>query len=84
MMTATASKPRKTAKPTDTCRLTVTIRGAAYIARPIRPEMSDIARAWRLRKADGRAPGGLYTVADTGDGATCDCPQGKRTEFASA
>jgi hypothetical protein len=63
-----ASKPAKT-RPTDVCRLSVTIRGVCYSARPIRPETSDVIRAWRLRKADGMT----YTVADTIDGATCDC-----------
>jgi hypothetical protein len=58
-----------TPRKPDTCRLTVTIRGVAYTARSIRPETSNVARAWRLRKADGTT----YTVADTSDGATCDC-----------
>jgi hypothetical protein len=50
--------------------LTITIRGVAYTARPLRPEASDVIRAWRLRKVDGTT----YTVADTCDGATYDCP----------
>jgi hypothetical protein len=62
-----ASKPAKI-RSADTCRLSVTIRGVVYTARPIRPEASDVIRAWRLRKPDGAA----YTVADTSDGATCD------------
>jgi hypothetical protein len=62
---ATKSKP----KPADVCRLTVHIRGVLYGARPIRPEASDVIEAWRLRRADGTA----YVVAETTDGATCDC-----------
>jgi hypothetical protein len=31
--------------------------------------MSEVTRAWRLRKADGTT----YTVADTTDGASCEC-----------
>jgi hypothetical protein len=68
----TASKaPRKPARPrpADTCRLTVRIRGGVYTAHPIRPETSGVIRAWTLRKADGES----YTVADTIDGAICDC-----------
>jgi hypothetical protein len=70
-MTTATQAPRKPAKarPADTCRLSVSIRGTLYTARPIRPETSDVIRAWRLRKADGT----VYTVADTIDGATCDC-----------
>jgi hypothetical protein len=56
-------------KAPDTCRLTCTIRGVSYTVRPIRPETSDVVRAWRLRKADGES----YTVADTADGQVCDC-----------
>jgi hypothetical protein len=69
--TATTSTPHTTRKPrpADRCRLTVTIRGAAYTARPIRPETSEVARAWRLCKVYGTT----YTVADTIDGTTCDC-----------
>ena len=72
--TVTTSTTRKPAKPrpADTCRLSVTSRGVTSTTRPIRPEASDVIRAWRLRKADGRAPGGSYTVADTSDGPTCD------------
>ena len=60
--------PRKPKAP-DVCRLSVTIRGTHYTARPIRAESSDVVRAWRLRKADGTT----HDVADTIDGATCDC-----------
>jgi hypothetical protein len=70
--TSTTRKPAKP-RPADVCRLTITIRGVAYTARPLRPETSNVIRAWRLRKPDGRAPGGSYTVADTSDGPTCDC-----------
>ena len=68
---STASKPTRTRKPrpADVCRLTVTIRGVAYGARPIRPETPEVVRAWRLRRADGTT----YDVADTVDGQTCDC-----------
>src|SRR5262249_38123360 len=59
------SKPQ----PADLCRLTVTIRGTCYTARPVRPEADGVTRAWRLRKADGTT----YDVADTAHGATCDC-----------
>lgn len=59
---------RKTPKP-DTCRLTVTIRGTAYTARPVRPETPDVIRAWTLRRPDGET----YTVADTDPGAVCTC-----------
>jgi hypothetical protein len=53
----------------DTCRLTVTIRGEEYHATPLEPEADDVVKAWRLRKASGDA----YVVADTADGATCEC-----------
>ena len=53
----------------DVCRLSVHIRGVAYTARPIRPELSEVIRAWQLRKPDGTT----YTIADTIDGAACDC-----------
>ena len=70
MTTATTRKAAKP-KPVDTCRLTLTIRGTAYSARPIRPELPEVIRAWQLRKPDGES----YTVADTIDGATCDCAE---------
>jgi hypothetical protein len=56
-------------KAPDTCRLTCTIRGVSYSVRPVRPESPDVARAWRLRKADGTC----YDVADSADGQVCDC-----------
>jgi hypothetical protein len=56
-------------KAPDVCKSTVHIRGVCYSARPVRPEASDIIRAWRLRRADGTA----YVVAETIDGATCEC-----------
>jgi hypothetical protein len=62
---ATRTKP----KPADTCRLTVHIRGVAYSVRPVNPESDDVIRAWRLRRADGTS----YVVAETADGATCEC-----------
>lgn len=69
----TTNKPARTrkAKPRkpDVCRLTVTIRGESYSARPIHSVLPEVIRAWRLRKADGTT----YDVADTIDGATCDC-----------
>lgn len=64
-----ATKTRTKAKPADTCRLTVRIRSVDYTARPVRPETPEVTRAWRLRRADGET----YTVADTTDGATCEC-----------
>lgn len=71
MSTATSKAPRKPARPrpADTCRLTLTIRGVAYGARPVRPEDPGVIRAWTLRKTDGES----YTVAETTDGSTCDC-----------
>jgi hypothetical protein len=70
MSTATRKAARTCQpRPADFCRLTVTIRGESYTARLIRPEAADVARAWRLRKRDGTA----YVVADTADGATCEC-----------
>jgi hypothetical protein len=68
MATITKKKPAKP-KPLDTCKLTVTIRGERYTARPLTPGTSGVIRAWRLRKADGTC----YTVADTLDGASCEC-----------
>src|SRR4051812_31529470 len=42
MTIATSKAPRKRTmpRPADTCRLTVTIHGVAYTARPVRPETS--------------------------------------------
>jgi hypothetical protein len=65
----TRPKPEPKPKPADVCRLTVHIRGVCYSARPVEPECDDVARAWRLRLADGTA----YTVAETVHGATCEC-----------
>jgi hypothetical protein len=59
----------RTTPPPDTCRLSVTIRGTCYTARPVRAETPDVIRAWRLRRPDGEA----YTVADTIDGQQCTC-----------
>lgn len=59
-----------TAAP-DTCRLTMTIRGADYRVRPIRNEaFAGIGRAWSLRKL-GTAE--RHHVVETIDGPTCDC-----------
>lgn len=62
------ARKAKTTAP-DTCRLTITIRGEHYTARPLPASTGDVARVWRLRKADGTT----YDVADTADGATCEC-----------
>src|SRR4051794_31478492 len=67
-ISALSRQPART-RPHDVCRLTVSIRGVGYTARPIHPETSDVSRAWRLRKPDGTD----YTVAETIYGATCDC-----------
>jgi hypothetical protein len=76
MATAT-SKPVKRkvgqkSKLPDTCRLTVTIRGADYRARPIPNDaFAGSGRAWSLRKlgTDER-----HHVVETMHGAECDCP----------
>jgi hypothetical protein len=55
----------------DTCRLTITIRGADYRARPVRNDaFAGAGRAWSLRKlgTDTR-----HHVVDTLHGPTCDC-----------
>jgi hypothetical protein len=65
MATATTTRTRKPRpKPADTCRLTVTIRGESYTARP-NPNAPGLA--WRLQKASG---GATYDVSHT----SCDCP----------
>jgi hypothetical protein len=70
-MTTATKSPRQPAspRPADVCRMTISIRGVSYTARPNCPESSDVIRVWRLRKPDGT----VYTVADTIDGAMCDC-----------
>jgi hypothetical protein len=68
-MATVTTRPHRTVRPPDVCRLTVTIRGEPYRVRPIRPECDDVSRAWRLRKRDGTA----YVVAETVHGATCEC-----------
>lgn len=50
-------------------RLTVHINGSLYQVLPVAAQASDVIKAWRLRKADGTD----YCVADTLDGATCEC-----------
>jgi hypothetical protein len=66
--------PRRVARPIptpDTCRLTITIRGADYRARPIRNEaFAGAGRAWSLRKL-GTAI--RHNVVETVLGPTCDC-----------
>jgi hypothetical protein len=56
-------------KAPDTCRLTVVIRGVAYSARPIRADLPEIIKAWRIRKSGGET----YDVADTTAGPSCTC-----------
>jgi hypothetical protein len=56
-------------KAPDACRLTVTIRGVAYTARPVDSDVPEVIKAWRLSRPDGTT----YVVADTIDGATCEC-----------
>jgi hypothetical protein len=58
---------RKPARP-DVCRLTLTIRGESYTARPI---ANPDGRAFRLRH---QATGKAYDVAEGEHGPTCDCP----------
>lgn len=53
----------------DTCRLAITIRDIPYSLRPAENDANHPMRAWTLRKLDGTH----YTVAETPDGATCDC-----------
>lgn len=73
---ATVTRTRTTAPaPTPaapTCRLTLTIARRSYAVRRLRPDARDfgVTRAYRLRRIDG---GGVYTVARTLDGFTCDC-----------
>src|SRR4051812_29395920 len=62
-------KPVRAAPAPDVCRLTVTIRGADYRARPVRNETS-AGRAWSLRKV---ATGARYHVVETPHGPSCDC-----------
>jgi hypothetical protein len=55
----------------DTCRLTITIRGADYRVRPVRNEaFAGSGRAWSLRKlgTDTR-----HHVVETIHGPKCDC-----------
>jgi hypothetical protein len=65
MTNSTSRRPRQR-RSTDTCRLTLHLRGTAYRVRPV---ASDDGRAFRLRKADGT----IYDVAETPFGPTCDC-----------
>ena len=70
---AAATRTRKPAKPrpSDTCRLTVHIRGVAYSAFPIEaPAHGPGRRDWRLCNV---ANGKVYDVAETPHGPTCDC-----------
>lgn len=73
MATATRKAPgaatpaTRKATPPDTCRMTITIRGVAYSARPIpNPD----GRAYRLRRLD---TGEVYDVAEGEWGPCCDC-----------
>lgn len=66
---ATTTREPKPEAP-NVCRLTLHIDGTPYAVRPMPAEcFGATGRAWRLRKADGAA----YDVAETPDGATCDC-----------
>jgi hypothetical protein len=73
MSTATQGTGRKApgkparARPPDTCRLTLTIRGVAYSVRPV---ACPTGRAWQLRNA---GTGATYDVAETEHGPECDC-----------
>ncbi len=71
---ASATRPsattRKTpAGPAGRCSLTLTINGAAYAVRPIRPEAFGVVKAFSLRKAGGER----HAIAETIEGPTCDC-----------
>lgn len=61
--------PRPQCEQRNICRLTATIRGVPYGVTPVHAEASDVIKAWKLRKRDGTE----YVVADTIDGATCEC-----------
>jgi len=67
--TTTRTRPRK-AKPADTCRLTLFVRGVAYAVRILETDPgAGVSTLIRLRKSDGES----YHVAQTAHGATCDC-----------
>jgi len=55
------------------CRLTLTINGVHFCVRPIRSEDDQIHRAFRLRRKPFQS-GIIFDVAETVQGATCDCP----------
>lgn len=65
---ARTSKRRKSAH--GTCRLTLTINGRNYNARPILAGSTNARKAFRLRESDGT----IYHVVDTPHGLQCDCP----------
>ena len=52
------------------CSLTVNINGDAYTARHIPTDSPEVIKAWRLSKDESDD---AYVVADTIDGATCEC-----------
>jgi hypothetical protein len=53
-----------------TCRVSLTINGTEYLARPLPTSRHAAQRVFRLRKADGAT----YHVSQHGHGAECDCP----------
>jgi hypothetical protein len=67
MKTSTKAPVTRRAKPADTCRLTVHIRGVAYAVRPL---ANPDGRAYRLRNTTS---GKVYDVAEGAHGPTCDC-----------
>ena len=52
------------------CSITVRINGNAYTARHIPTDSPEVIKAWRLSKEGSED---TYVVADTIDGATCEC-----------
>ena len=51
------------------CRLRLTINGNHYAVRPIASQDDAVSTAYRLT-----SKGGIYDVAHTVHGPTCDCP----------
>lgn len=62
--------PVPSAPDQGAARLSLFINGTAYQVRPLPADPSAALRAFQLRKFDGTE----YDVAQTADGATCDCP----------
>src|SRR5271166_4494509 len=60
----------KSASSKVVCSITVRINGNAYTARHIPTDSPEVIKAWRLSKEGSED---TYVVADTIDGATCEC-----------